>query len=93
MTWILDQSVVLTGSVNLTHNGVTNNAEHLVKLVTPVAVGRMVDDFGALWIRADPITDEYWEAQVETWQKLPEKKEAEKKERAQRGEQSRPRRK
>jgi len=37
-TWLVDDEVILTGSLNLTHNAFENNTEHLWKMKNPNAV-------------------------------------------------------
>ena len=53
-TLVLDASVVLTGSANLTHNGLENNKEHLWRLHDQHGYAREAVmnhrlDFGELW--------------------------------------------
>jgi len=59
---IVDERVVLTGSVNMTHNGLENNKEHLYRITVPTAVAAVVEDFDATWADAVPVTEEYVEA-------------------------------
>jgi len=57
-TMIVDGRVVLTGSVNMTHNGLENNKEHLYRITVPTAVAAVVEDFDATWAGAEPVTAE-----------------------------------
>ena len=41
-TLIFDEKVVLTGSVNLTHNGLERNKEHLIRVLEPSVVSAML---------------------------------------------------
>ena len=83
-SWILDDSVVLTGSVNLTSNGMNNNKEHMLRISTPPVVRSYAEDFEDLWNKAEPFSEEYWESQIVAWRKLPEIKEEKKKEKVRR---------
>ena len=55
-SWILDETIVLSGSVNLTHNGLENNKEHLLKLTSPTVVGKFRADFEELWMQAELVS-------------------------------------
>jgi len=57
-TMIVDERVVLTGSVNMTHNGLENNKEHLYRITVPSAVAAVVEDFDATWAGAELVTTE-----------------------------------
>jgi phosphatidylserine/phosphatidylglycerophosphate/cardiolipin synthase-like enzyme len=48
-TLIFDKRVVLTGSVNMTHNGFENNKEHLFRIDTPSTVLDVYEDFLETW--------------------------------------------
>jgi hypothetical protein len=54
---ILDEKVMLSGSVNLTHNGLQNNKEHLYRMSEPSFVGEALADFEKEWFLAEPVTD------------------------------------
>ena len=54
-TWILDSEVLLTGSVNLTYNGLENNSENLVAIRTAPAVADAMLQFEEIWERAEQI--------------------------------------
>ena len=45
--------VLLTGSVNLTDNGMENNKEHLYRIVEPSAVADVLADFETEWAAAE----------------------------------------
>ena len=79
-SWLLDNAVVLTGSVNLTSNGLGRNKEHMLRITTPSVVRSFAEDFESLWAMAEPITEEYCETQVVAWRKLPEMQAKKKKE-------------
>jgi phosphatidylserine/phosphatidylglycerophosphate/cardiolipin synthase-like enzyme len=54
--WILDGSVVLDGSCNLTHGGLDNNIEHLYKITAPGVVASLVENFAQHWEYATVVT-------------------------------------
>jgi HKD family nuclease len=58
-TWIIDEETIYTGSVNLTHNGMENNKEHLWKIQGEKAVVPLKEDFEELWLRAELVTAEH----------------------------------
>ena len=53
---IFDGAVLLTGSVNMTHNGHENNKEHLYRIVLGSAVLEVLADFEKDWTGAEPVT-------------------------------------
>ena len=53
---IFDDAVLLTGSVNMTHNGHENNKEHLYRIVLSSAVLEVLADFEKDWTGAEPVT-------------------------------------
>ena len=53
---IFDAQVLLTGSVNITHNGMENNVEHMYRIVEPTAVADVMADFEKRWEVAEPVT-------------------------------------
>ena len=57
-TIIFDNRVVLSGSVNMTHNGFENNKEHLFRIVDPTVVMCVKLDFETTWRRATPVSQE-----------------------------------
>ena len=54
-TVITDGAEVLSGSCNLTANGIENNEEHLFTIGNPGAVSRAVTQFERLWSEADEV--------------------------------------
>ena len=48
-TWIIDGAVAYTGSVNMTHNGLENNIEHLWKIQEEGALRPLREEFAAQW--------------------------------------------
>ena len=52
---ILDRELVFDGSVNLTHNGMENNKEHLYRITHKPTVARVFDDFCREWARAEVV--------------------------------------
>jgi phosphatidylserine/phosphatidylglycerophosphate/cardiolipin synthase-like enzyme len=54
--FVLDGKVVLTGSMNLPHNGLENNKEHLYRLTEPAFVAEVLADFEKEWLTAEPVT-------------------------------------
>jgi len=73
-TWIIDGSVVLTGSVNLTHNGLENNKEHLWRITNGSAVQQLIEDFEQCWIEADVVEQKDIDLMKETWSTRAEKR-------------------
>ena len=57
-TVIIDNRVVLTGSVNMTHNGIENNKEHMFRILEPTVVKALRVDFEETWRIAQPVTPE-----------------------------------
>jgi phosphatidylserine/phosphatidylglycerophosphate/cardiolipin synthase-like enzyme len=57
-TVIIDNRVVLTGSVNMTHNGIENNKEHMFRILEPTVVKALRVDFEETWRIAQPVTQE-----------------------------------
>ena len=55
-TIIFDAQVLLTGSVNITHNGMENNVEHMYRIVEPTAVADVMADFEKKWEVAESVT-------------------------------------
>ena len=55
-TLIMDGKVVLTGSVNMTHNGYENNKEHMYRIADPAAVAEVLADFERTWDEAEEVT-------------------------------------
>ena len=71
---ILDEKTVLTGSTNLTHNGLENNKEHLYCLTEPSFVAEILADFEKEWLAAQRVTDEEIREMLEKSDKRQEKK-------------------
>ena len=57
-TILFDKKIVYTGSVNMTHNGMENNKEHLFRITETAAVADVLADFERDWTVAVPVTDE-----------------------------------
>ena len=74
---IFDDKVLLTGSVNMTHNGYENNKEHLLRLTEPSLLADVVADFEATWLEAEEVTAGEIKLMMENHQARCEKKEAE----------------
>ena len=55
---IFDERVVLTGSVNLTHNGHENNKEHMYRITEPKVLADVKADFETVWEEAEELTSE-----------------------------------
>ena len=60
-TLIFDGRVLLTGSVNMTHNGHENNKEHLFRLTEPTVVADVMKDFEKDWAAAEEVESEHIE--------------------------------
>ena len=73
-TAIFDRKTVLTGSVNMTHNGMENNKEHLLRLAEPQAVDQFVADFEAEWENAQVVDQSLIDMMMETHAANQEKK-------------------
>ena len=71
---IFDERVLLTGSVNMTHNGYENNKEHLYRITEPSLVVDVVADFEKDWSAAEPVTQQHIDTMIACWQKKGEKK-------------------
>ena len=71
---ILDAKTVLTGSMNLTHNGLENNKEHLYRLTEPAFVAEVLADFEEEWLTAQRVTDNEIREMLEMSHKRQEKK-------------------
>ena len=57
-TLVFDRKVLLTGSVNLTHNGMENNKEHLYRISDSQLIAEVLADFEQVWASAEPVTQE-----------------------------------
>jgi len=75
-TLIIDGKILLTGSVNMTHNGHENNKEHLYRLTDPSLLADVMKDFEEEWERAEEVTSLIVATMMETDGKKKEKKSA-----------------
>ena len=66
---IFDSKTLLTGSVNLTHNGLENNKEHMYRISDPSAVVEVLMDFAKEWDRAETVTQELIDDMLERHEK------------------------
>ena len=57
-TLVFDRKVVLTGSVNMSHNGLENSKEHLFRITVPETVEATIADFEEHWTTCQPLTME-----------------------------------
>ena len=66
---ILDEKVLLQGSVNLTHNGMENNKEHLYRITDQMTVTEVLDDFELEWAGAekDTVTEQVIQKMNQIW--------------------------
>jgi phosphatidylserine/phosphatidylglycerophosphate/cardiolipin synthase-like enzyme len=55
-TNIVDGTILLTGSCNLTHNGLENNSEHVVRTLDKKCVEDAQKDFASLWEESREVT-------------------------------------
>jgi phosphatidylserine/phosphatidylglycerophosphate/cardiolipin synthase-like enzyme len=55
-TLIFDEKVVLTGSVNMTHNGMEHSKEHMFRIADPKVVAEVMADFEKEWLKAEPVS-------------------------------------
>ena len=55
---IFDSKTLLTGSVNMTHNGMENNKEHMYRISESAPVSAVLADFEKEWAAAEPDTRE-----------------------------------
>ena len=63
---MFDKKVLLTGSVNLTHNGYENNKEHMFRITEPTTVAAVIEDFEKDWERAEAVTQSLMDAMLRT---------------------------
>ena len=66
---IVDERVVFTGSVNMTHNGHENNKEHMYRIAEPSAVSDVLADFEKDWKEADIVTQVLSNTTLENFEK------------------------
>ena len=57
-SWIIDKKICLLGSVNLTHNGLENNTENLLRVLEPECVQMAGNDFDTRWDEAEVVDDD-----------------------------------
>ena len=88
-TLVIDEEVILTGSVNLTHNGLEHNKEHLYCITDPSAVGEVMADFDKEWQDAEKVTEEIIADMMAKYERKQEAKLKAKEERVQRSKSSR----
>ena len=78
-TWILDDSLVLSGSVNLTECGMQGNKEHMYLITQPEVVTDALADFEGVWREAEPLSEELLERIAKEYaQRIEEKDQKEK---------------
>ena len=66
---IIDERVVLTGSVNMTHSGHENNKEHMYRITEPTAVSDVLADFEKDWGEAELLTQQLINTMLENSEK------------------------
>lgn len=72
--YVIDDEYGLTGSVNLTRNGLWDNVEHLVTCDEPDEVAQMKKDFFSIWELYEKYeNDENKALNSSTWKKLKNK--------------------
>ena len=80
-TWVIDKRVCLLGSVNLTHNGLENNTENLVRISEPGCILKASKDFEDRWKEAEVVDDALIRKMIEADAARKEKKDDKKRER------------
>ena len=70
----LDNREMFLGSVNLTHNGLENNKEHLLKISESAIVDKVTNDFQETWEMAEEVAPEMILEMIERDQKRKLKK-------------------
>ena len=80
-TWVIDKRVCLLGSVNLTHNGLENNTENLVRISEPGCVQKACKDFEARWNEAEVVDDALIQKMIEADTARKEQKDEKRRER------------
>ena len=65
-TWIIDGAVLLTGSANMTHNGLENNKEHLYKMQGEGVLSPLRADFELQWADSEIVTPHMMELMLAT---------------------------
>ena len=69
---VVDGKILMTGSVNLTHNGMERNKEHLYRITTKSAIEDVMVDFDREWAEATQVTQTMIDAMMEKWSKRKE---------------------
>jgi hypothetical protein len=76
---VLDETLLFDGSVNLTHNGLENNKEHLYQISEPTVVQAVLYDFEETWKVAETIgehdIEHMWAKHLEREEKKKEEQE------------------
>ena len=80
-SWVIDKRVCLLGSVNLTHNGLENNTENLVRVAEPGCIQKACVDFEARWNEAEVVDDAMIQKMIEADTARKEQKDEKKRER------------
>jgi phosphatidylserine/phosphatidylglycerophosphate/cardiolipin synthase-like enzyme len=73
-TFVFDEAVLLTGSVNMTHNGLENNKEHLFRMTEPAVVAKVMSDFEQEWVTAERVTQENIDQMMDYWERKGDEK-------------------
>ena len=73
-TFIFDEKVLLTGSVNMTHNGFENDKEHLFRMIESSVVADVLEDFEKEWAGAEIVTPGHIEELIHNWDNRTERK-------------------
>jgi len=76
-SWLIDNRVFITGSCNLTHNGLENNREQMIRTTVPSVIAKAASEFQALWEVASPVHSTEIEQMKTTRAARGEKNEAE----------------
>ena len=71
---IFDGAVLLTGSVNMIHNGHENNKEHLYRIAHGPTVAEVLADFEKEWAGAEMVTREHIDEMIDNKAKKDEKR-------------------
>ena len=71
---IMDERVLLTGSVNMTHNGYENNKEHMFRIPEPSVVSSVVEDFDKDWLEAEPLSHQHMTMMMERSEKAKQRR-------------------
>ena len=71
---VVDDRVVFTGSVNMTHNGYENNKEHMFRIQEPAVLVQVVEDFEKDWRQSLPLTTQHMTMMMEKSEKAGQKR-------------------